>query len=311
MIYSLQRITKVMGLYDAAARLYLKLLAWKNGTVFLIDSTSGVITLRRGCRVLKASTSHLAYCADLIRFFDYYFGSVEPQSVGREFVADFSAPREHKLMNGLIFRFTSFPEPWDTTKIYIDRAALKPGDIVFDLGAYCGSATQAFSKLVGENGAVFAFEPDPKNFAALIFNMELHKLRNVTPIDKGVWSAETTLDFHAEGNMGSSLHGFLDRPGKMTRVCVTTIPAAAREYQLDRLDFIKMDIEGAEIEALRASEELLKRFKPKLVIEPHRISGRLTTEDVRSLLSNWNYDSEIVTQGELDLPLIYASPKTR
>jgi len=313
MIHYLQRIAKAVGLYGAAARVYLKLVARRNGTDLSIDSSaaSPVIALRRGHRVLKASYSHFAYCVDLIRFFDYYFDSVEPQKIGGDAVVDFSAPRMHTLTNGLAFHFTSFAEPWETTGIYVDKARLKPADVIFDLGAYCGASTQAFSELVGENGAVFAFEPDRKNYAALLRNIEYHKMRNVIPVEKGIWSSETTLDFQAEGNMGSSVHGFLDRPGETIRVPVTTISAAMKEHQIDRLDFIKMDIEGAEVEAIKASESVLKRFAPKLVIEPHRIAGRLTTEAVCALLSTWDYQCEILAQGALDLPLIYAAPKTR
>ena len=310
----LQRVARITGLYDVAARAYLQLLAKRHDTDFSIEEKNGVrvVSLRRGHRVLKAAARHFAYCADLIRFFDYYFDAVEPKQSGSDFVVDYSAPHEHVLKgNGLSFYFSSFAEPCATTDLYLQYAGLNKGDVVFDLGAYCGSSAQAFSHAVGSSGRVFAFEPDQENYAALLRNIDDHQMTNVVPIQKGIWSSETTLEFQSEGNMGSSVSGLLARSGHTRRVSVTSISAAAMEHKIDRLDLIKMDIEGAEVEALPAAADVLARFSPTLIIESHRRNGHLTTEAVCRFLSGSGYVCEVIPQGELDLPLIHAAPANR
>ena len=56
-----------------------------------------------------------------------------------------------------------------------------------------------------------------------------------------------------------------------------TLDTIADEFKLKRCDFIKMDIEGSEIQVLKSSKEFIKKFKPKLIIEPHFINGELNT----------------------------------
>lgn len=310
----LQRAAMITGVYDVAARTYLRLLAKRHGTTFTIEEKHGaqVVSLQRGYRVLRASARYLAYCADLIRFFDYYFDAVEPEQDGSDLVVDYSTPRKHVLKgNGLSFYFSSFAEPCATTDIYLQYAGLKEGDVVFDIGAYCGSSVYAFSHAVGSTGLVFAFEPDPQNYAELLHNIDHHRMTNVVPIQKGIWSSETTLEFQSEGNMGSSVSSLLTRSGSTRKVSVTTIPAAVKEYKIDRLDFIKMDIEGAEVEALAGVADVLARFSPTLIIEPHRRNGSLTTGAVCHVLSGFGYTCKVIPQDELDLPLINAVPANR
>src|SRR6185295_19864830 len=104
----------------------------------------------------------------------------------------------------LDFVFTSFAESFESLDLYLDFAQLEAENVVFDLGAYCGLSTYVFSKAVGPNGKVFAFEPDTDNFKALCQNTQSHSLENVVTVHKRIWSSSKKLLFQQEGNLGSS-----------------------------------------------------------------------------------------------------------
>ena len=90
-------------------------------------------------------------------------------------VLDCRGARFHRLRpSGLSLRFTALPEPECTSETYLQHARLAPGDLVLDLGAYCGGTTLAFARAVGPGGHVVAFEPDPANAAALRENVARH-----------------------------------------------------------------------------------------------------------------------------------------
>ena len=121
-------------------------------------------------------------------------------------VVDYSCAKVHCLRpSGDQFRFTGLAEAEATTRVYVDWALLQPGQLVLDLGAYCGGSTVAFARAVGAAGHVFAMEPDPTNASALRENLMRHGTTNVTVREAGVWGSTTRLPFVAEANMGSAL----------------------------------------------------------------------------------------------------------
>ena len=94
-----------------------------------------------------------------------------------------------------------------------------------------------------------------------------------------------------------------------TKIAVRRLDTIAREFNLLQVDFIKMDIEGSEIEVLNSSKEFINKFKPRFVIEPHFIDGKINTNLLVSILEELNYTVEIIKQGSFDYqPLIYAYP---
>jgi len=156
------------------------------------------IELRNGARILKISDKHLAYAGDIINNFDFYFNAVEPTLKSGFMVVDYSKPFQHVLKESKTpFYFVSLPEPLETINYYIEKSNLKKGDVVFDLGAYCGVSTWAFANRVGNEGCVYAFEPDPENYEAILKNIALHDLKNVELVKKGVWSSSTQLYFQS------------------------------------------------------------------------------------------------------------------
>jgi FkbM family methyltransferase len=271
------------------------------------------ITIRRDHRAIRLASRHAVYADDMRRYFDYYHNAVEPAIQHGVSVVDYSRPACHTLRpSGRSLYFTALPEPDDTTDLYLRFAQLQPGDLVLDLGAYCGGAAMAFAAEVGPAGCVVAFEPDPANAAALRENLRVHEIRNVVVSDVGLWSTTGHQHFAAEGNMGSAVASVLARRARTTPVSVISLADAIRLAQhqsgLERVAFVKMDIEGAEVPVLETGRSVLAAHRPRVVVEPHHTrGGQLNTGEVGRLLKSAGFRVE-VRPGVESHPMVFAEP---
>jgi FkbM family methyltransferase len=193
------------------------------------------------------------------------------------------------------------------------HARLKKGASVMDLGGNLGIVSVYLSKRTGKQGKVYVFEPDEKNFNLLSQNVVLNKADNVTPVKKGVWNRNGTLEFFSGGNYTSSFHktDYIEK-GKskyaVKKVTVTTMDNAAKDLKIKKLDLVKIDIEGSEIQALEGGEKTIRKFKPDLIVEAHIIGGKSTAAGVHEILKQYGY-GKIVTYGPKRTPTIYAKYK--
>lgn len=161
----------------------------------------------------------------------------------------------------------------DLTLLLVEEAAdiygadgyrVRAGDIVLDCGAYLG----LFARIALRAGAerVIAIEVVPDDIECLrrTFHEEINAGR-VIVYPKGVWGSEGFTPLYLEGGADSVLAPKPSaRPGPV--VPLTTIDRIVEELELPRVDFIKMDIEGAEERALEGARRTLQRFKPRLAI---------------------------------------------
>ena len=147
------------------------------------------------------------------------------------------------------------------------RAACRPKDVVLDCGASAGTFTRAALR----HGAklVVAIEPAPWALECLRRNLrdEIQSGR-VILYPKGVWDQDDTLQINIPAGMASTAATVsLPLPGGVTAaVPLTTIDQLAADLRLDRVDFIKMDIEGAEPNALRGAIRTVRQFHPRMAI---------------------------------------------
>ena len=146
------------------------------------------------------------------------------------------------------------------------QARIKQGDIVIDAGAHVG----VFSDRALREGAskVVAFEPDPIQIECLRRNFasEIEAGKFVL-VDKAVWNDVRTITLRVGENnsgMSSLVHA---RTGAEVEVETTTIDIVVDELRLPRVDVLKLDIEGAEREALAGAAATLKRSRPRLLID--------------------------------------------
>ena len=189
---------------------------------------------------------------------------------------------------------------------YIRKYSLKEGDIVFDGGAFIGSFAIFAAKKVGGRGRVFAFEPEPENAEALRKNVEANGFANVTVVQAGLWKGEARLSFSSGG--GASAISFSPSANEgisTSTIRTTSIDIFAKKNNLQRIDFVKMDIEGAEIEAIEGMGKAIGSWHPNLAIACyHEREGKTTGELLLPILKRLGYKAEI---GNPSHPTLYAT----
>ena len=143
----------------------------------------------------------------------------------------------------------------------ICKKEIKKGDIVLDLGAHIGYYTLIFARLVGDKGKVFAFEPNPINFSLLKKNVEINGFKNVVLIQKAVSSKNGKVKlFLSEIDTGDN-RIYDSRDGRKFVIVETTrLDDYFKNYK-GKINFIKMDIQGAEGGAIKEMSNLLRKNK--------------------------------------------------
>ncbi len=146
----------------------------------------------------------------------------------------------------------------------------KQNDTVIEVGANIGAHTQLFSRLVGEKGKVLAFEPQRIIFQTLNANIAINSMTNVFTYQKALGSKKGELflppiDYSKNGNFGGIS---VDKASKGERIELVTLDSFIED--IERLKFIKIDVEGMESEVIKGAKKVIKKFKPLLYIENDR-----------------------------------------
>jgi FkbM family methyltransferase len=145
----------------------------------------------------------------------------------------------------------------------ITHIAVEHGDIVLDCGACFGDTALIFSEKAGSAGRVISFEPCPP--AINIFNANMRAnhsaAHRITLVKKGLLDTECTVYMN-----GISSGSHCTTSATDTKIDCTCIDQEVAELSLKRVDFIKMDIEGSELAALRGAVKTLRAFRPKLAV---------------------------------------------
>jgi FkbM family methyltransferase len=134
--------------------------------------------------------------------------------------------------------------------------------VIIDCGANMGLSVYYFSKAYPA-AKIIAFEPEEAIFKVLQNNVNTYGLKNVTLHQKAVWDERTTLNFFTDKGMGGSVTNVYKKqePAKVETVVMA-------DYLQEKIDFLKMDIEGAEYRVLKSCESLLKNVE-NIFVEYH------------------------------------------
>jgi FkbM family methyltransferase len=148
------------------------------------------------------------------------------------------------------------------------RQIVQPGQVVIEVGANIGAHTVFLARQVGVQGAVLAFEPQRIVFQTLCANIALNSLPNVAAFQQAVGERPGTikvpeLDWRHENNFGGLSLGEYTKGSDVPVVTLDSMGIA-------RCDFIKVDVEGMEEQALRGARDLITRLKPILYVENDR-----------------------------------------
>jgi len=151
--------------------------------------------------------------------------------------------------------------PYENNSVF-----LEPNDTVIDAGANIGMFTFYAARKTGENGQVFAFEPVPEVNKILSDSLKynIYQGKNIEVVSYALGSSneDLTLSYQDDDLGGSAL----SKKSNFVKVPQITLDDFVKNRKIDKVDFIKMDIEGMEREVLKGASETIAKFKPKLAI---------------------------------------------
>jgi FkbM family methyltransferase len=170
---------------------------------------------------------------------------------------------------------------------------LRPGMVYYDVGANVGFFAVIAARLLGPSGHVVCFEPLPENARQIEYNARLNDFSNIAVRCEALGGSNRTDVFQISGE---PTWGMLSTVGKPTTQGIGEMPVTVRTLDslcgpggLPAPDLIKMDIEGAEAEALKGAQAILKTARPILVIELHH-----TNDAVTAVLDRLGYVSAVL-----------------
>ena len=192
---------------------------------------------------------------------------------------------------------------WWEPEIEVLSYAVHRGETVVDIGANFGLYTYHLSRAVGRTGRVVAFEPVPSTFATLHSVLRLLQIRNAWLIPKGCGAVPGRVEFkiplQESGAPAAGLAFISERARGATSeravsVVCDVVPADEIVFGLGQLSFIKCDIEGAELFALRGASRSLEQYRPTLLCEvtPSFMAGfDLSPRDLTAYLEGMGYSA--------------------
>ena len=163
---------------------------------------------------------------------------------------------------------------YEPATLLLLRRLLRPGATFVDVGANAGLYSLLAARWIGDSGRVHAFEPSAREFERLEQHLQVNDIRHVTAWRYAIGHREGSIDLRVaarpnagHNTVGNSFAYSGVAMAKIDRVAVTTLDAWAANEKVDRIDVVKMDIEGAEAAALDGAANVLTHFRPAWLTE--------------------------------------------
>jgi FkbM family methyltransferase len=204
--------------------------------------------------------------------------------------------------------FRYFPNGYEKENFCFINEQIKPGMNVLDVGAHIGLMTVIFGKKVGDKGSVYAFEPTPTTIKILRETIKLNKINNISTIPAALADKKGKLTFYISENAADNSNSLVnnhrtDRKEEKIEVEVNTIDDFIAEKKISRIDFIKIDVEGAELKLLKGAAKIIKKDRPKMILSIHPEGIKNfgdSAEDIWKLLHDAGYKI-VFESGEMSL----------
>ncbi len=156
--------------------------------------------------------------------------------------------------------------------------------VIFDVGAWKGDTAYFFSKKCNDNAKIYAFEPDKNAYETLKLIKEKYNLNNVILENVLFSNKKETIDFVS-----------MTPNTPVVKMDAVTIDEFVESNNIERIDYLKMDVEGAEMHILEGAVNTIKKFRPSLAIAIYH-GGELFMEDfykvpifINEILENYDY----------------------
>lgn len=207
-----------------------------------------------------------------------------------------------KTVNGVKVKLPAkyiryFPSNYEAENFCFLKSSCVPGAVVLDIGAHIGLFATVAANLPAVE-KVYAFEPAPSTLPVLKQTISINHLTNaIEPVNEAMGKETGTITFYIsdeEADNSNSLVSYKeDRNLQGVEVCINTIDHFVKARNLDRVDFIKIDVEGAELDTIRGGIDVFKKFQPSIILaihpEPIEKKGD-KLEDIYNLLLSMNYN---------------------
>lgn len=192
----------------------------------------------------------------------------------------------YPALNPNYFKLILGEGPYETRNIFCEK-----GDYVIDAGANLGVFTFLSSIKVGDNGHIFAIEPIPFFIKCLEESERINFSKNISVLGVALGSEnkEDTINLNNENPMNS---GKIIKSSQSIRVKYVKLDSLVfNDKKISNVDFLKMDIEGGERDALLGAKEVIFEFKPKLSICTYHLKGDQVV--LRNIIKNINPNYKI------------------
>ena len=162
---------------------------------------------------------------------------------------------------------------YEPTEMFWASQYIKKGDTVVDLGAHDGLYSLLFSELVGEHGKVISVEPNPSQISRLKDTARFNEITNVEIVSEAASDSVGIAELNVSSKQHSghsTLGGFIYSDGssnEVIAVSTNTLDNIFVKNKLNKVNFIKIDIEGYEIRALRGMARILSEYNPVILCE--------------------------------------------
>lgn len=175
---------------------------------------------------------------------------------------------ENDLLSGAILYY----EGYEKAECAFAERFLKPGMTVLDIGAHKGLHTLLFSRKVGRKGRVLAFEPSPRERRKLKHHLLLNRCRNTTVFECALGEMEAHATLYLVNGQDTWCNSLrppdTSSPTVPVSVRVQRLDGVLRQSDIDRVDFVKLDVEGGELAVLKGAQALLcRRPRPLIFCE--------------------------------------------
>jgi FkbM family methyltransferase len=187
-------------------------------------------------------------------------------------------------------------EPNNDCQVFVSH--LREGMTVMDVGANLGLYSLLISRAIGPSGKVYAFEPVPEIFARLKEHIALNNATNVIPVPIALSDEKGKAKMSVRGGESSLFRRVSD---EFVEVQVERLDDFVEREKIERVDAIKIDVEGAELKVIRGADKTIRRDKPILMVEIQAATlqaAGTTPEELFENIISYGYNAFVIRHGK-------------
>ncbi len=194
-----------------------------------------------------------------------------------------------------------------TTKLTTKE--LRNGMVCVDIGSNIGYYALLESKIVGKNGKIFAIEPSPENFNYLNNNLKLQNFSNTETHQIAIGNQDGTakLTVGNKSNHSKVITEYQTIPNGLDVISVPIkkLDTFVQEQNISKIDFVRMDVEGFELNVIEGMKNVLRKLRPMIQVEVHKkFLGAKNTKKLLEIFKDEGYDIKHYVPKDMEYPFI-------